>query len=187
MKWDEIEGPIGEIEGWLTPEQPRYLYMKAMTLSNTATMVEIGSYKGKSTACLACACMGTDRRVIAIDNFQASSIIDLKSNLSKLGVLAYVTILPIDSRVAMQQLDTQNQDADLVFVDGSHRFTNAMADIAMAYEILRPGGWLLLHDVTEAFPDVELAWKIWASFLTDVEKCSTLRAGRKSFIPSDTP
>jgi predicted O-methyltransferase YrrM len=39
-----------------------------------------------------------------------------------------------------------NDRADLVFVDANHDFTNVLADISLAYRLVRPGGIVAGHD-----------------------------------------
>ena len=46
---------------------------------------------------------------------------------------------------------------DLVLVDGLHTFEQSMVDMYYADLLLRRGGFLLLDDVTEAWPAVEAA------------------------------
>ena len=50
---------------------------------------------------------------------------------------------------------------DLVLVDGLHTFEQSMVDMYYADLLLRRGGFLLLDDVTEAWPAVEAAAAFW--------------------------
>src|SRR2546430_17260481 len=68
---------INNIEGLLiSPVQEFWLFSNARSLPNEATIVEIGSFKGRSTCCLAYGCRGTDRHVFAIDVF-SKTVTDL--------------------------------------------------------------------------------------------------------------
>jgi predicted O-methyltransferase YrrM len=48
---------------------------------------------------------------------------------------------------------------NLVFVDGSHAYSDVLADSEIALKLLAPGGWILWHDVAEDTPDVPRALK----------------------------
>src|SRR4051812_35292618 len=61
---------IDSVEGLLvSPLQEFWLFKTARSLPRQAVIVEIGSFKGRSTVTLALACRGTGRRVYAIDTF----------------------------------------------------------------------------------------------------------------------
>ena len=62
----EVWDRAGGVDGWLKPEQGRRLFDAARTLGTGATVVEIGSFRGRSTIVLAAAAP-TDAEVVAID------------------------------------------------------------------------------------------------------------------------
>ena len=69
MGYDFPETPVDKaekIQGWMTRPELEWLYEKAKTMES---IVEIGSYKGRSTYVLASACNGDIGRVYAIDPF----------------------------------------------------------------------------------------------------------------------
>lgn len=49
--------------------------------------------------------------------------------------------------------------ANLVFVDGSHRFADVLNDSEVAFRLVAPGGWVLWHDVAMDCLDVPKALK----------------------------
>src|SRR5215471_14050913 len=65
---------IKQIEGYLLPGQEWWLYETASKLRDDAVIVEIGSFKGRSTACLALGCLGTSKQVFAIDTFNGNDV-----------------------------------------------------------------------------------------------------------------
>ena len=70
-KLPKILEPFHGIEGWLTEQEALGLYSIALKLPSNATVVEIGSWKGKSTFCIA---SGLKKgKVIAIDPFNADA------------------------------------------------------------------------------------------------------------------
>ena len=70
MKIDDIKNKITSVEGWLAPEEVEFLYRQAKKLENKGVIVEIGSYKGKSTICLAGGSeAGKSIKVYAVDPY----------------------------------------------------------------------------------------------------------------------
>ena len=63
--------PYQEIDGWLTYDEATALYLVTTLLLPDSTVIEIGSWKGKSTYCIAKALKGNGQ-VIAIGPFDAS-------------------------------------------------------------------------------------------------------------------
>lgn len=65
----KVQNAIEDVEGWLTDSEARYLYSLACCGPGDGAIVEIGSWKGKSTIVLA---MGTEaagrEKVYAVDN-----------------------------------------------------------------------------------------------------------------------
>jgi predicted O-methyltransferase YrrM len=50
---------------------------------------------------------------------------------------------------------------DFVYLDGGHTWPQVIAQFAMAYAALRPGGWIVFDDVANtAYPDVAKAWRM---------------------------
>src|SRR6266446_2356348 len=85
---------IDSIEGQLvSPVQELWLFKTAKSLHNDATIVEIGSLKGRSTCSMAYGCRGTNKHVFAIDTFEVY-LNDFKCNLEKCRLSAYITPLP---------------------------------------------------------------------------------------------
>ena len=56
------------------------------------------------------------------------------------------------SSEALSEMD--DSSIDLIFVDGSHYFDHVVSDIRRSYELLKPGGILLLDDYECRFTDV---------------------------------
>ncbi len=92
------------VEGWLTPAEGELLFSLAVECPPAGTIVEIGSWKGKSTTWLG---EGAGRtrgiQIFAIDPHEpyladpsADSLRDLRANLERLDLTALVT--PIVAR-----------------------------------------------------------------------------------------
>src|SRR5205823_13495900 len=108
-KFDSIERDfnqvwplIDSVEGcFVSPIQERWLFRAARLLPAGATIVEIGSFKGRSTCCLAYGCRNPSKHVFAIDTFvgdeadsrEGVSLDGFQRNIEERGVSDYVTAL----------------------------------------------------------------------------------------------
>jgi methyltransferase family protein len=195
---------IDRVEGFLvSPMQERWLFKTARSLLDGSTIVEIGSFKGRSTCALAYGCRGTNKHLFAIDTFEGNNS-DFKqggiiwdgqsfdknfldifcANIEKNGLTRYVTPIPgLSSQVAK----TWGKPIHLLFIDGSHQYEDVLADFESFYPHVVSNGIVAFHDV-EALPNGEAAFpgvtKVWEEvalpLLTHPDTCSTLAFGRKS-------
>ncbi len=175
---------IDRIEGWLTAEEGKWLFNAARSLRNRANLVEIGSFKGRSTCCLVLGCRGSGRRVFAIDSFdggpdlpKADSLPDFSRNLRNCGLSEYVEpVVGLSGQVAK----TWDRPIDLLFVDGSHSYEDVLADFVGFYPHVSRGGIVAFHDVNESWPGVLRAWNETIKHqLTEIGYCEGLGYGRK--------
>ncbi len=122
------------------------------------TIVEIGSFRGRSTIVLALAAApsvsivaidphaGNDRGPQEIDGFAAEASDDhavFVANLEAAGVTERVRHLRMFSDVALSEVDGS---IDALYVDGAHRFAPARADIRSWGDRVADGGTMLIHD-----------------------------------------
>jgi predicted O-methyltransferase YrrM len=146
------------VEGWLTDAQARSLWDAAVNVREGGRILEIGSFRGRSTIVLASAARpGVE--VVAIDphgggdrgpqeitpdaqrgqeDFEA-----FEANLERAGVQGRVRHVRLPSQSAIHELDGA---LDLLYVDGAHRYRPARADIERWGARVAPGGALLIHD-----------------------------------------
>jgi predicted O-methyltransferase YrrM len=149
---------VASVEGWMTDDQARRLWSRAAELRAPSQIVEIGSYRGRSAIVLARAAdAGVD--VVAIDPHAGNDRgpqqwdgepeqgeqdnIAFRDNLERAGVADRVRHVRRSSQDAFDAVDG---DVDLLYVDGSHRYRLARADIERWGARVRPGGTLLVHD-----------------------------------------
>jgi predicted O-methyltransferase YrrM len=175
--------PIDAIEGWLLPEEGAWLFRAARSLPRMANIVEIGSFKGRSTCCLALGCRGTDRRVFAVDTFdggpdlpKADLLPDFSSNLERMGLSRNVeTMVGFSTQVSSKW----DKPIHLLFIDGSHSYEDVLADFHGFFPFVVSGGIVAFHDVTEAWPGVLRAFNEIRSRVTRIGHCAGLGHGRK--------
>lgn len=149
---------VGVIDGLLSKNETILLYNLATKAMN-GVVVEIGSFKGKSTICLAYGVKdGHGVRVYAIDPHKGDlsyhewekdknslpTIKDFKRNISRNhGIKDYVYPLFVTSEEA---IDLVKHKADLIFVDGDHRYEGVIKDFNLWKHKLNYGGVIAFHD-----------------------------------------
>jgi predicted O-methyltransferase YrrM len=140
------------IEGWLTEAEGNLLFRMAAECPPGMAIVEIGSWKGKSTVWLASGVRSSAGTfVFAIDPHEqsledpgATTLEDLKRNLARSGVTdAVVPIVEMSHSAAPAFQPTPG----VVFVDGSHLQDAVRIDLDDWFPKLAEGGVLALHDV----------------------------------------
>ena len=152
--WDHA----GTLEGWLTPEQGWQLFDAARNLGPGATVVEIGSFRGRSTTVLALSAPD-DVEVVAIDPHGGgdrgpgeiapdAALGDadheaFTDNLASAGVSHRVRHV---RKLSADALGDVAGDVSLLFVDGAHRFGPARDDIVQWGDRVRDEGTMLVHD-----------------------------------------
>lgn len=113
-------------------------------------IVEIGSWKGRSTKALASTCPGV---VYAIDNLvgedksptdKAELALAFYENLAEEIDQAKVRPIRWDSVLAATEF--LDRSLDMVFIDGDHEGNGPTNDIAAWFRKLKPGGLLCGHD-----------------------------------------
>jgi hypothetical protein len=176
---------INSVEGLLVEGQEKWLFKTARSLPDPANLVEIGSFKGRSTCCLALGCRGTGKRVYAIDPFDRNEwdsqqqiyLEEFRQNIERCGISNYVEpTIGLSNEVAK----SWTKPIHFLFIDGSHRYEDVMADFEDFLPHVVPGGIVAFHDVCEGWPGVFKAWhEIFKHRLTDIGYCTTIGYGRK--------
>jgi len=123
------------IEGWMMPGELEVLYDQAQ---KAESVIEIGSWKGRSTHALLSGCKGT---VYAVDHFQGSvgeeeahaeaKTGDIYAQFMKaVGHFPNLKVCRGASLSIAALFDQQGIKADMVFIDGGHTYEEIKADIA---------------------------------------------------------
>jgi predicted O-methyltransferase YrrM len=149
---EEVERLASNVEGWLSAVEGRLLYELARDVDAAACIVEIGSWKGRSTVWLAAgAKAGRGARVVAIDPHQGSSLHAegestehaLRRNLHLALVSEQVDVVVDTSEGAV---DGWDRPIGLLWIDGDHAYESVRRDFLLWEGYVADGGIVALHD-----------------------------------------
>lgn len=136
---------IAGVPGWLTDEEGEALYELARACTGKGVIVEIGSFKGKSTVCLGLGSQaGASVPIYAIDPHQ-ERFPEFKTNVERAGIAELVRPVPALSQPAADDFD---ESIELLFVDGSHEYDLVLGDFEKWVPKVVEGGWVAFHDTT---------------------------------------
>ena len=139
-------GILRLVDGYLFPQEAVVLYRLARDLPGEGEIVEVGSYRGRSTLCLASGIRDRGRgRIVSVDPHVYRSEQELRENLAHFDLADRVEVRVEPSLTAARSWD---RPLRAVFLDGSHEEEDVAADVAAWIPHLGRGGILLLHDAT---------------------------------------
>jgi predicted O-methyltransferase YrrM len=152
--WAAVDG----VDGWMSIDQAAELYEAAAACAAGGRIVEIGSFRGRSTIVLALAATpdtavtaidphaGNDRGPQEIAGFEAEADDDhdaFVANLRNAGVIDRVNHLRMFSDDALEHVEGS---IDVLYIDGAHRYRPARTDIERWGARVADGGTMLIHD-----------------------------------------
>jgi predicted O-methyltransferase YrrM len=148
---DRLHRELAGVGGWLTEEEGDTLYRLARACTGRGVIVEIGSYKGRSTICLARGSQaGRNLPIYAIDPHRGTAYEEFKRNLAGAGIEDIVTHVRQPSQEAVSVID--DEPIELLFIDGDHKYPMVLEDFELFVPRLVDGGYLVMHDTTRPFP-----------------------------------
>ncbi|HEX4902819.1 MAG TPA: class I SAM-dependent methyltransferase [Acidimicrobiales bacterium] len=154
----EVRARVADVEGWLSDDQIEALHEAARACPPGGRIVEIGSFRGRSTIVLASSApadveivaidphAGNDRGPQEIEGYAAEAETDnetFRRNLAAAGVADRVRHVRAFSDAAHGEVA---DPIDVLFIDGAHRFGPARTDIRDWGARVAPGGRMLIHD-----------------------------------------
>lgn len=158
VTFDQALAAADGVDGWMSDDQIAELHRAASTTVPGERIVEIGSFRGRSTVVLATSApagvevvaidphAGNDRGPQEIEGYAAEADDDhtrFLANLARAGVADRVRHVREFSDQAHPAVDGQ---IDVLLIDGAHRYAPARQDIHEWGARVAPGGVLLIHD-----------------------------------------
>ncbi len=149
-----MEKIAATIHGWGTHHEHEFLYATAKSAPKSGVIVEIGSWKGKSTIFIAEGSKSGNRnQIYAVDPFTGSSehqgngkvwtFDEFKNNMKKAGHSDIVTSVIAKSEDAVKGW---NKPISFLFIDGAHEYEEVEKDFLLWSPHVVPGGTIAFHD-----------------------------------------
>jgi MMP 1-O-methyltransferase len=134
---DRVDGYLGRREG-------KYLYSLARISGNSGVIVEIGTFKGKSTIWLANGRRaGTKGQVFAVDPHKYGTEEEFRNNIRTAGVDDIVVPIVQPSEEAVRDW---SHPIAFLWIDGDHSHEAARSDFVAWEPFVCDGGIIALHD-----------------------------------------
>ena len=158
--------------GWDNAHSP----VLAEFVKNATTVVEVGSFAGKSVifmaqnnpdaqffCCDTWLAPGLQTPGVPRDPFGAPMLYEtFLTNIIDAGIESRVTPIRQNSTAALKMLANAGTQADFVYIDGSHDYSEAYVDLVYTLPILAPGAVIVADDCNDQFPGVEQACRLFA-------------------------
>ena len=155
METDEVGRLVKDVDGWFTDKEGMLLYNLAKRCTGRGVIVEIGSWKGKSTIWLAQGSKaGKKVKVYAIDPHIGSPPLkpngeeiwtfdEFKRNITAAGADDIISPIVKTSEEAVREV---TEPVELIFIDGDHTYEGVKKDFELWYPKVVPGGFMVFHD-----------------------------------------
>jgi predicted O-methyltransferase YrrM len=157
---EEVSAKTAGVEGYLTPREVACLAWVGAHRTTNGEVLEVGSFKGRSTIVLALASrLAGDSRVSAVDPLTSPSVTDpalgkgetsgrerFEANLNRAGVRDRVEFYQMFSTDLARQWPPE-RPLRLLWIDGDHTYAGAKADFDAFRPFLADGAIVAMHDV----------------------------------------
>lgn len=156
------------VEGWFSRQEGELLFRTAISalerFGSEASVVELGSYCGRSTVVLGHAIKASKTRakVFAIDPHEGEFTINTGasvwqgSTLEKFkDTIAKAEIGPFVELIQKRSVDViWDGSVSLLFIDALHTYENVSQDFGHYAPWVKKGGYVAFHDYGSAFPGI---------------------------------
>jgi predicted O-methyltransferase YrrM len=151
-----------EVQGWMRPGELAFLYALALTIPEGGSVVEVGSWKGRSTVAIA---EGLDGRaqLTAVDTFGGEPLnVDQREKFGheidrddiftafKANTAGFSRLDTIRSESRPAAEHFEDDSIDWLFIDAEHTVERVTEDIRAWHPKIKPGGLITGHDYLHA-------------------------------------
>jgi predicted O-methyltransferase YrrM len=137
---------LADVPGWLGDEEAFALYELARRCTGRGAIVELGSWRGRSTICLALGSKdGPGVPVVAVDRHTDKTFVDFQENIRRAGIADLVRPIRATSDEAFGGFD---EPIELIFIDASHKYEDVRRDFEQWVSLVVEGGTVAMHDTT---------------------------------------
>lgn len=178
---------ILKLPGMLTLQEARYLYRLAQLETGKGVIVEIGSWKGKSTACLARGSMAVGgpevyaidpHRPLAVEGYLEDTEREFRENIAVTRVESQVVSMAMTSEDAAQGW---SRPIRLLWIDGDHGYEQVKKDFLLWEPHLIEGGVIAMHDTIRKKGPKRVVWEeiFRSTRFQDISVVDNITAARK--------
>lgn len=181
----QIDRLVSPIDGWLTTKEGSSLYKLARFDAPNSTIVEVGSFKGRSTSWLSFAI--NDRgggKVYAVDHWKDWGEISgvelfqtFINNLNSLNLLSFVQPIQSDTIDAANNWPLHNE-IGLLFIDAVHDYHSVRRDFEFWSPKVIEGGYIAFHDVDTWTGPTKLVQEL-PRWIKKIEQVDSVWIGQK--------
>ena len=162
--WYSVARQVKSIQGWVPDTAGMGLYQLARFGNHNGTVVELGSWKGRSTVWLASGIRDRGQGYVhAVDTWKGSTnesvheellkgysdtqlYDEFTNNLKNRALFQYVTATIADTAAAAK-LWSPDREIGLLFIDASHEYEGVRDDIAAWTPYVQSGGYIVFDDI----------------------------------------
>ena len=155
------DGQSRHVTGGITMKEAQFI-MALVKENNLTTCLETGVAYGVSTLAICSALSDQSSEEIECRHYGADPCQHSDYNGTAIETLRRCSLdemfelLEGPSHLMLPKLIEQGVKVDLAFIDAWHTFDYTLIDIFLADKLLKPGGFLLMHDY--AMPSKKKAW-----------------------------
>jgi hypothetical protein len=160
---DEAWAAAKDVPGFLLEQEARFLGMMAVCAPHDGVIVEIGSFKGKSTVLLGKLAQRYGLGpIVAIDPHTFHNV-ELQEHRSTPGATSFdafqkhLKIAGVSPSIEVRRAFSSdvavswNRPIRLLWIDGDHSYTGAKSDFDGFFPHVLPNGFVALHDALHEF------------------------------------
>jgi predicted O-methyltransferase YrrM len=156
-----LKDALRDVEGWLTLDEAQALHDLAAACPHDSNIIEIGSYRGRSTIALALGARQSAATVYAVDPHDPYSVdsvdygeadnVVFMQNMLKAGVADVVKVINL---LSYEFSAAWYKPVKLLFIDGNHKNNAPYKDYKL-FEIClqRARGKVAIHDSQGAYEE----------------------------------